>query len=240
MLSGLVPALEHRMREEILGDRSRLIRQRGEHALIGISAGNSYFSQNNTTMLLQWAGQRFERTDVVYVDTHIDEMLIAEGRSAQEAEKSVKRTLKDLRRRLRRSLESVGEHAERFRVRSLSELQETPEYRAVREHTDRAFHEDAAFAAVCEEMVRAVVMNRPGDGIGASEAHLRAGLNYVLAEAPLFADSPGVFSVPSSVLCYHTVTPITTFLSQRETGFQAAPGQAYVVVRQRESADAAA
>ncbi|GGW87054.1 hypothetical protein GCM10010341_04310 [Streptomyces noursei] len=239
MLAGLVPAPDHGMREEILGDRSRMIRQRGEHALIGISAGNSYFSQKNTVMLLQWAGQRFERTDVVYVDTHIDEMLIADGRSAQEAERSVKRTLKDLRRRLRRSLESVGDHAERFRVRSLSELQETPEYRAVRERTDRAFEEDAEFATACEDMVRAVVMNRPGDGVGISAEHLRAGLNYVLAEAPLFADSPGVFSVPSSVLCYHIDTPITAFLSRRETGFRAAEGQAYVVVRPQELADAA-
>ncbi|MGW5121275.1 tRNA-dependent cyclodipeptide synthase [Streptomyces noursei] len=239
MLSGLVPVLDHSMREEILGNRGRKIRQRGEHALIGISAGNSYFSQKNVTMLLQWAGQHFERTDVVYVDTHIDDMLMADGRSAQEAEKSVKRTLKDLRRRLRRSLESVGDHSERIRVRSLSELQETPEYRAARESTDRAFREDGEFATVCEEMVRAVVMNRPGDGVGISEEHLRAGLNYVLAEAPLFADSPGVFSVPSSVLCYHIPTPVSTFLAHRETGFQAAQGQAYVVVRPQELADAA-
>lgn len=49
MLSGLVPALDHSMREEILGNRGRKIRQRGEHALIGISAGNSYFSQKNVT-----------------------------------------------------------------------------------------------------------------------------------------------------------------------------------------------
>ncbi|MEU5418456.1 tRNA-dependent cyclodipeptide synthase [Streptomyces sp. NPDC001407] len=219
------------MHAEPLSDGCQRIWQRGEHALIGISAGNSYFNQERLTALLEWAGNSFREVDVVYVDTHIDTMLIADGRTPESAMRSVKATLKDVRRRIRRALERLGPEAARFRVRALSELMELPVYQAVRKQTDQAIEDDREFSSICEAMVQEIVQSRPGAEGEVTPEHLRAGLSYVQAEAPLFADSPSIFEVSTSVVLYHMKTPISEYLAQQPTGFRAAPGQAFVVVK---------
>ncbi|WP_239472411.1 tRNA-dependent cyclodipeptide synthase [Streptomyces sp. NEAU-S7GS2] len=219
------------MRAHALSDASQRIWQIGEHALVGISAGNGYFNQKRLTALLQWAAYHFKNVDVVYVDTHIDDMQIADGRAPQEAAKSVKRTLKDVRRRIQRAAESLGPEIARLRIRPLSEIQDITSYRTVRARVDRAVQEDPVFAAACQDMVRTVVKGHPGRSGGATEAHLRAGMNYVMAEAPLFVDSPSVFGVATSTLCYHMSTPVTAHFAGRPAGYSAAEGQGYVVVK---------
>jgi cyclo(L-tyrosyl-L-tyrosyl) synthase len=223
--------LSHGMHVEPLSDECRKIWQRGDHALVGISAGNSYFNQERLTKLLTWAGRSFAEIDVVYVDTHIDTMLIADGRPPQYAVKSSKSTVKDLRRRIRRAVETVDPDGVRLRVRALSQLMELPEYQEVRRRTDRAAREDPAFLATCADMVRQVVGHRNGGGQPVTDAHFEAGLSYLLAEAPLFVDAPAIFDVRSTALCYHMLTPITEQLSRRDADFRAAPSLGYVVVR---------
>ncbi|MBZ4319685.1 tRNA-dependent cyclodipeptide synthase [Streptomyces huiliensis] len=229
------------MHGEPVGENCRRILPRGEHALIGVSAGNSYFNQDRLTALLDWTERSFEDIDVVYVDTALDEMLLADGRTPESAAKSVKATVRDVRRRIKRARERLGPQGDRIRVRALSEIMELPAYQAVRRETDRAFREDAEFAATCRAMVKDIVENRSGSGSGSSsgtgavtEAHLRAGLAYVQAEAPLFVDCPAIFDVPTSVVVYHTTPPITAHLAGCPEGFRAAPGQGYALVRPRE------
>ncbi|MCK7625850.1 tRNA-dependent cyclodipeptide synthase [Streptomyces sp. RS10V-4] len=221
---------------EPLSEDCRLIWKRGDHALIGVSGGNSYFNQDRLTALLRWAGDAFTEIDVVYVDTHMEEMLVADGHTPERAARSVRSTLKDVRRRIRRSLERLGPEAKRFRVRPLSEVMELPAYRAVRDRAEQGLRTDPGFRDACDRMVRQVVEHRtrttaPGTPEPATTAaHRTAGLHYVTAEAPLFLDSPAIFDVPSSTLLYHLMTPVTEFLAGRQTGFRAGPGQGYVVI----------
>ena len=231
-----LPGTGSGLHAEPVTEDCRLIWKRGEHALIGISGGNSYFNQDRLTVLLHWAADHFADIDVVYVDTHMEEMLVADGRSPEYAARSVKRTLKDVRRRIRRSLERVGSEAKRFHVRALSEVMTLPEYRAVVERTERAFRDDRGFSSACERMVRQVLLSKRGDPADISPAHLAAGLRYVMAEAPLFVDSPIIFGTPSSTLLYHLSTPVTDYFAGKQTGFRAAPGQGYVVVGPRQAA----
>ncbi len=223
--------LSHGMYVEPLSEKCREIWQRGDHALVGVSAGNSYFNQERLTRLLTWAGHSFAEIDVVYVDTHIDTMLVADGRSPQYASKSSKSTVKDLRRRIRRAVESVDPDGVRLRVRALSQVMDLPAYREVRRRTDRAAREDPRFLAACEEMVRQVVVHRNGGGNVMTKAHFEAGLSYLQAEAPLFVDASTIFDVHSTALCYHMLTPITEELSRRDALFRAAPSLGYMIVR---------
>ncbi|MFF2809168.1 tRNA-dependent cyclodipeptide synthase [Streptomyces sp. NPDC058000] len=222
------------LRAEPLSEDCRLIWKRGDHALIGISGGNSYFNQDRLTALLCWAGEHFTEIDVVYVDMHMDEMLVADGHTPERAARSVRGTLKDVRRRIRRSLERLGPEAKRFRVRALSEVTTLPAYQSVRHRIEQALDTDRDLYAACDRMVRQVAHHRTqshaATGMPTTEAHLTAGLHYVTAEAPLFIDSPAIFDVPSSTLLYHLRTPVTDYLAGRQTGFRAAPGQGYVVV----------
>ncbi|MFF3767065.1 tRNA-dependent cyclodipeptide synthase [Streptomyces sp. NPDC001922] len=230
----------HGMYVEPLSEECRRIWHRRDHALIGVSAGNSYFSQDRLAGLLTWAGRTFAAVDVVYVDTHIDSMLIADGHTPAAAAKSARNTVKDVRRRIRRAVESAAADGERLRVRALSELVDDPRYRSVRARTDRALREVPEFAAVVDEMVRQVVRHRLGPQRLATDAHIQAGLDYVRAEAPLFTDAPAIFGVRSSMTCYHLNTPLQQYLVRPDAAFRPAPGHAHMVVRAPEPARTAA
>jgi len=98
----------------------RRIFEHGDHLLIGVSAGNSYFSAERMSTLLHWAQSRFDRIDVLYVDTHIDTMLEAQGSSPAQAAKHARSRLRDLRRRIRRAVENAAGSSARRRLRRRS------------------------------------------------------------------------------------------------------------------------
>ncbi len=223
--------LSHGMYVEPLSEQCRHIWRRRDHALIGVSAGNSYFTQSRLAALLAWAGRSFAEVDVVYVDTHIDTMLVADGHEPAAAGRSARSTIRDVRRRIRRAVEATDLSGTRFRVRALSELLDDPRYQAVRSRTDRALREEPEFSAVVQEMVQEVVRGRLRDERPVTPAHLEAGLGYVSAEAPLFVDAPTIFDVRSSVTCYHLRTPVTEYLVGADSAVRAAPGHAHLVVR---------
>lgn len=225
-----LPDIARGLRAEPLSEDCRLIWKRGDHALIGISGGNSYFNQKRLRALMQWAVDYFAKIDVVYVDTHLEDLLIADGRSPGDAARSVRATLKDVRRRIRRSLEGVGPRAALFQVRALSEVMNLEEYQNVRGRTETALRDEREFSLTCDRMVHQVMLNKTRDPGAISAEHMRAGRQYVAAEAPLFVDSPAIFGVPSSVLLYHLRTPVTEYFARVPRGFRAARGQGYVVV----------
>ncbi|MGK5627844.1 tRNA-dependent cyclodipeptide synthase [Streptomyces sp. URMC 123] len=226
-----LPGTARGFRAEPLSDASRRTAERGDHALIGISPGNSYFNQERLAALFHWVAGRFAAVDVVYVDTHIDTMLVADGRTPEYAARSARSRVKDTRRRTRRALEELGSERSRFRLHALSELQRLREYQEIRRRSETALATDPEFAAACEEMVHGIVANRPGAAGPVTPAHLRAGMDYLLAELPLLVDSPRIFQVPSSVVCYHLTMSLAAHFAQDAFAFRAAENQGFLVVR---------
>ncbi|MCP2168188.1 tRNA-dependent cyclodipeptide synthase [Goodfellowiella coeruleoviolacea] len=230
----LLPNPAHGFHAEPCSARCQRIWQHGDHALIGVSTGNSYFTQERLAALLTWAGHFFTDVDVLYVDTHIDTMLVALGHSAQHATKLAKSRIRDVRRRIRRALEQIRPGGDRFRVHALSDFLAEPTYQRLRVHVDQALASDHRFASVCEDMVRRFLLARP-DPDGDAPKTLRAGLNYLLAELPFFVDSPAIFGVSSSANCYHVSTPLVEYLVRYQDGvLRAARNQGFMVVRPAE------
>ncbi|WP_017593947.1 tRNA-dependent cyclodipeptide synthase [Nocardiopsis potens] len=211
----------------------RRIFERGDHLLIGVSAGNSYFSAERVGGLLSWAVPRFERIDVVYVDTHIDTMLEALGYPPASVRKRVKTQLKDLRRRLRRGVEAAPGAAGSVAVRPLSEYVPLPAYAAALESVDRLLGEDEVLRHACEEQVTDFYKDRAdGTALVSSESEMfEAGMAYVRAEFPFFLNTPEMAGVGSSVTCYHKMMPIAKALFREESPIPRHPGQGFIVVR---------
>lgn len=223
---------------EPLTQRCRLIWQRGEHALIGVSSGNSYFSRERLTGLLNWARRHFGLVDVVYADLHIDTTLAAFGCPEDQAGRRGRKRVTDVRRRIRQAVESADGSTTRCRVRALSEFTAQPEYQAVRAWTDHALETDREFAGVCEDMVRRYLASyQGGSGEDIDARKMNAGLSYLRAELPFFVDTPAILDVPSSVSCYHRSAPLVRQLYTRGRGLAAAPNQAFMVVRPVTGAD---
>ncbi|WP_435111772.1 tRNA-dependent cyclodipeptide synthase [Nocardiopsis synnemataformans] len=203
----------------------RRVFARGEHALIGVSAGNSYFSQQRLARLLHWAQRHFAEVDVLYADLHLDTMYMASGSSGEHASSRANRALKDVRRRIRRAVESAAPAAGNVRVLALSQCTELPGYREVEHRLDREHATDPRVRRACEEHVRHLLGAQPDpDG-----ARLRAGLAYLRAELPFLLSTPKVLGVPSSVCCYHDLLPILSRLRGVTSCFH--PEQGHVIVR---------
>lgn len=205
----------------------QLLVERGDHALIGISAGNSYFSQQRLTQLLTWTGRRFDAVDLLYADLHLDTMYLASGDDEARAARRTTRALRDVRRRVRRAMETAPRVPARVRALALSETVDLPGYRSALERIDRDLREDPRVRRACEEHVRQTL----GCGTGAPDARFAAGMSYLRAELPFLLSTPEVLSVPSSVCCYHELLPLLVELEGDASCLQ--PGQGHLVLRPR-------
>ncbi|MEU8538510.1 tRNA-dependent cyclodipeptide synthase [Streptomyces sp. NPDC048717] len=211
----------------------RRVFERGDHVLIGVSTGNSYFSQDRLSALLGWAERHFSLIDVMYVDTHIDTMLMAQGCTPDEARGRTRRILKDVRRRLRRALERTADAgSERFRVRPLSEYEALPSYQEVLRGIEPDLGGRGFLARAAEEQVRDLLTSHaPSLPEGASAAQWAAGLAYLRAELPFLLNTPAIIDVPSSITCYHKEMPVVRELFQGLGSLDRNPRQGFLVVR---------
>ncbi|MFD0690674.1 tRNA-dependent cyclodipeptide synthase [Actinomadura fibrosa] len=215
--------------EPLTPNAERLL-ERGEHALLGVSPGNSYFTVPRLTALLGWARSSFDAVDVMYVDLHLDSMYVCSGTTPQKAGARATRAVRDTRRRIRRAVEATGGTASELRVDPLSRYVERPGYRAVLGHVDEVVRTNDRLRRSCEEHVESVIAERAdGDAPEAREAMLRAGLAYLRTEMPFLVNTPEVLDVPTSLNCYHSVMPVLR-------GIQANPAlcyetQGHVIVR---------
>ncbi|MEV3873412.1 tRNA-dependent cyclodipeptide synthase [Streptomyces sp. NPDC049906] len=212
----------------------RRVLERGDHALIGVSTGNSYFSQDRLGSLLVWAEQRFSLVDVVYVDTHIDAMLTATGLEPAQARSRTKSMLKDVRRRIRRALEMTSGAAHgRIRARPLSEYLQLPQYKTVLARLEPTLGADGPLAESAAAQVRELLVSHVPDSAepDLADAQMQAGLAYLRAELPFLLDTPAILDVPSSVTCYHKLMPVVQEMFGGLGSLHRNPRQGFLVVR---------
>ncbi len=218
-------------RAQPLTERCRRIWQRGDHALIGVSTGNSYFSTERLTELVCWAQHHFRAVDVICADTHIDTMLIAEGCDPEEAARRARRRVVNVRRRIRHALRCSSHEHGATSAHMLSEFQQSSAYRHVRAQVEDALHNHPPFARACRNMVRSFLPeDTEEEGDREPGPRMRAGLAYVANELPFVIDTPRILGVPSSLSCYHVLPPAVEELFQRPGGLTPAARQGFAVV----------
>ncbi|WP_308433433.1 tRNA-dependent cyclodipeptide synthase [Streptomyces alanosinicus] len=217
------------------GASSEGLLQRGDHALFGVSTGNSYFSRRRLADGMAWAVERFAVVDVVHADVALEAMLEALGYERGAARRSVAKQLRGVRRRIDGALEDLGTAAERVRARPLSDFLDQPGYRDVRARTRTALRTDLELRSVRDAMAYQFLAKRLQPGGLPAPAQVQAALAYVDAELPFFVDTPRILGAASSVHCYHTVLPLGRLLfGGRRTGLRPADNQGYAIVACRD------
>ncbi|MEV8313333.1 tRNA-dependent cyclodipeptide synthase [Streptomyces sp. NPDC059900] len=219
-----------------LGARSEGILRRGDHALFGVSTGNSYFTRRRLARALAWAADRFTVVDVVHADVALEAALEAFGYERPAARKSAAKQLRGVRRRITGALEDIGPAAVRVRAQPLSAFLEQPAYREVRARAGTALRTDTELRSVRDGMAHHFLAQRLQPGALPSPAQVQAALDYIDAELPFFVDTPRILDVASSVHCYHTVLALGRLLfSERPTGLlRPADAQGYSIVACRD------
>ncbi len=220
-----------RVKASAFGGGSEKILERGDHALFGVSTGNSYFSRRRLADALAWAVERFAVVDVVHADVALQAMLEAFGYERLAARKSVTKQLRGVRRRIEGALEDIGVTTDRVRTRPLSAFLDQPGYQEVLARTRTALRTDMQLRSVRDAMAYDFLAKRLMPDALPASAQVQAALAYVDAELPFFVDTPLILGAASSVHCYHTVLPLGDLLfSERRTGLRPAENQGYAVV----------
>ncbi|MEV5949390.1 tRNA-dependent cyclodipeptide synthase [Streptomyces sp. NPDC052002] len=205
--------------------------QRGDHALFGVSTGNSYFSRRRLAGAMMWAVERFTVVDVVHADVALEAMLEAFGYERAAARRSTAKQLRGVRRRIGGALEDIGAAAERVRASPLSAFLDQPGYREARARTRMALRTDLELRSVRDAMAYQFLATRLKPNDLPTPAQVQAAIAYVDAELPFFVDTPRIVGVASSVHCYHTVLSLGRLLfGERRTGLRPADNQGYAVV----------
>ncbi|MGW4160544.1 tRNA-dependent cyclodipeptide synthase [Streptomyces sp. NPDC004788] len=214
------------------GTRSAPLLEHGDHALFGVSTGNSYFSRHRLAEALRWATERFDLVDVVHTDVALEAMLVSLGYEPADARRSTAKQLRGVRRRIEGALEDIGPAAAgRVRARPLSVFLDQPGYQEVRARVRRALRTDVELRAVRDRMAYEFLTSRLGADVLPVPAQVQAAFDYVDAELPFFVDSPRILGVASSVHCYHTVLALGRLLfGTRRTGLRPAENQGYAIV----------
>ncbi|WP_409234916.1 tRNA-dependent cyclodipeptide synthase [Streptomyces sp. PA5.6] len=227
---------DDRVRFSALGPNSEGVIRDGNHALFGVSTGNSYFSRRRLADAMAWAAERFAAVDVVYADVALEAMLEAFGYEPPAARRSVAKQLRGMRRRISGACDDIGTAAEKVRARPLSGFLDEPGYREVRARTRSALRTDVGLRAAQDTTAYRFLSSRLGPHGMPEPAQVRAALAYVEAELPFFIDTPRILGVASSVHCYHSVLPLGHLLfgGDRPRGLRPADNQGYAIVECRD------
>ncbi|QMU74160.1 tRNA-dependent cyclodipeptide synthase [Streptacidiphilus sp. P02-A3a] len=208
----------------------QVIRAEGDHAVIGVSPGNSYFSAQRVIDLARWGTANFREVDLVYTDLYVAEMYRTLGYTADDARRKAVKNLRGVRAKVTGAVETVGPQGGRLRAHAMSDFQANPAYQALHRHLSALLRSDPEFRATCDALVDSFLSAKVLDGKAATARQREVCLQYVCAEAPLFLDSPAILGVPSSLNCYHQLLPMAELLYSRGSGLRASRNQGHAVV----------
>jgi cyclo(L-tyrosyl-L-tyrosyl) synthase len=204
-----------------------VIHTAADHAVIGVSPGNSYFSADRVHDLARWGLALFERVDFVYTDLYVAEMYEASGYTADDARRKAVKNLRGVRAKVLAAVQAADPGGTRLAAHAMSELRDNPAYRALHEDLRARLYRDDEFRTTCEKLVDSFLSTKAQEVTARQRAVC---LEYVTAEAPLFLDTPAILGVPSSLNCYHQLLPMAELLYSPGAGLRASRNQGHAIV----------
>ncbi|MEU0042763.1 tRNA-dependent cyclodipeptide synthase [Streptomyces werraensis] len=203
---------------------------RAEHACIGVSPFNSYFSVARIRQIADWATRRFARVDFFVPDRPSAYTLEALGYALARAEWKARRQGQYTRNKIRAAVEGVDVGECVTRVLGWAELQGVAAFGQLHAEGHALYERDDGFRAACREVSTWVLAGRLPDGQAPEAAHIDSAVRYVLAELPLFLDTPAIVQAEASVFCYHQPPQVLRRLYERELVRHPAAGQGFAVI----------
>lgn len=209
---------------------------RAEHACIGISPFNSYFSTERTRALAAWGRERFAQVDFFVPDAPSAFTFEALGYSPERAAWKARRQGQYTRNKIRTALTGLGVADPEDRILGWAELDGNDAFAQLHQRCRELYQDDETFGAACREAAGWVLSGKLPDGSSPSEQQVECAVRYFLAELPLFIDTPAIVGSGSSVFCYHQPPDVLRRLYGRELSLHPAQGQGFAVVTPRDTA----
>ena len=182
-------------------NRNFEVLQTHEHALIGVSTFNSYFSQENMEKLFCWAQQSFNNFNVCVMDEASIFNLMAMGYDKKEALKKTKRNDKYLYNKIIRSLTSLGFSLDQSQRKILhySYLSKSTPYLKIYNKCVNLFNNNVNYTNDCLNATKLMLADKVNN---LDEDKLDLAVKYLLAELPFWYDTPYILGINSSTFIY--------------------------------------
>lgn len=200
----------------------------GAMALLGISPFNSYFSTERIRELIAFCAQDGRSVALFVPDNVTRYTLQARGYSEQEALHKTRRQIRYLRNKMDAAMQPL-----KLPVLDGATLAGNAAYRDHHAAMQARFEADADFRRACLDTTRWVLSAKEGEPVTPAAAML--GVQYLLAELPLFFNAPEILATPKVVFIYHQCPSLIAKAFRSRVSSGISPGQGFAVVRAESS-----
>lgn len=221
---------EHPLTATPLTENCAQVFNERQHALVGISPFNGFFTHRRVLSIMEWAMTHFDSMDVLIPGKATANTLIALGYSVEEAKARARRRLHRTETRAMSCLRELHIKNPQRKLHSIDELSTTAAYQDLSHQIDDAFHTEKGFHDGCLEASRLALKTYLPEGTEPTYESLNTAVTYHLAELPIMIDSPAIFDVKSSVMFYPKAFPLAESLYKHTLGLSASAHQGYVIV----------
>lgn len=196
----------------LLGSVSREVFLKKEHVLLGISPFNSYFSEDMITIWIRWAQRNFASFTIFIPDTLPIFTFLSLDYDEPRAKTKARRQAAYLKNKIFRALAKLGftdKEAQNLIV-DMAKLEGNEVYMALKAQGLEVYHRDGLFQSECDKCTNWVLSGH--DARSWSLKNTSIAVQYVLAELPLFMNTPAILNKPSSLFAYHQTPDFIRYL----------------------------
>jgi tRNA-dependent cyclodipeptide synthase len=173
-----------------------------EIGLIWMSAGNSYFSEENIGKLLRFADKEFKRILIVSPSKPAEHTFRALGYDEKEAVRKAKLNSNLLKNRALRELSKVN-HRNKFQIVDWEkEVVESEAYKESLDEMQRLYDENPEFREDARETTRKVIADK-SEGLENVERAIDEAVLYLLEELAFILSCPKRYSMDKVAYIYH-------------------------------------
>ncbi|GAA2819188.1 tRNA-dependent cyclodipeptide synthase [Crossiella cryophila] len=201
-----------------------------EHACVGISPFNGYFTPERINELAAWAVRTFPSCHFFVPDGPSVHTLEALGYSPSKARSKARRQGCYVYNKIHKALSELGVPDPGALILDSAALEHNPDYQRLLAHGEQLYRVDEEFRAACLRASHWVLDRKLPDGQRPSPEQLAKAVRYFLAELPLFADTTGIVGRRASVFVYHQRVAFLERFYRRELSWKPAAGQGFLVV----------
>ncbi|MBC3983353.1 tRNA-dependent cyclodipeptide synthase [Streptomyces sp. AC536] len=215
---------------EPLTENCQEVSAQGEHVLVGVSPGNSYFSEQRLTELFRWAGSLFRRVDVMIPDSAQRHTWLALGYQPNRARRKSHAESSRILNRANRAWQAAEVPGVEFGAYRLSEIEERPSYQELLRESEKALADDPETRESYHRVVRKVLRNHLA-GAEPTEEQAAEAARYLIAETPFLISTPQIMGVSSSTAIYQHRLEFVDRIYAGQTPLRRNARQAFVVAR---------
>ena len=189
------------MKEMPVSQRCKEILEKREHALIGISPFNSYFSEENIKKLIYWGYTNFKNFHLLIPDTLPCFNFLAIGYSDSKALNKTKRQIQYLLNKVNRAFSNLSLNITNSnKLVMISKFSKNHVYHELYDSCLKKYVNETDFKQRCFSASELVLKNYT---INIIPSMLDMSSKYLLGELPFYINTPKILGIDSSLLVYH-------------------------------------